>query len=329
MPITILILSVFSACTSLPETKGTENCKTIKTGPGPEDIELFDDQLIVSSHDRRAWKQGEILLHQPLQDKFTIMPRVNEPEELFFSPHGISLENKDQKPTLYVINHGLENEEGLQSILVYLIENDKLIFTKMIQSELLTSPNDLVADGKGGLYIVNDAFRRGSLIEAAFSQRKSRIVYCNVSTDQCKNVGRPIGLGNSAAIDKKQKHLYVSTMFDEGLLRYSISDKNELHSEVVVYESQLLDNLYMQNNQIYFSTHLSSFRFLRHASSDENESPSLVSQYNIVTDRVSHIYGDTGEQFSAASGAVVFKQKLVISGVFSPNLLICDLTDPL
>ena len=326
--ILLILVSFLSSCTSLPKTEFTKNCVKIKTGPGPEDIENFDNQIIVSSHDRRDWKRGEIILHKSLDDDYVILPRSGEPETLFFSPHGISIEQKTNVSVLYVINHGKSNEEGEQSVLIYKIENNSLNFVKQIKSDLLTSPNDLVADNSGGLFIVNDSFSRGSLSEAIFSRRKARIVYCEIESEKCKNVGRPIGLGNSAAIDNQNKHLYVSTMFDEGLLRFSIDKQNELHSEKIVYEAQVLDNLYLQDNQIYFSRHPSSFSFLRHASSDSNTAPSIVSRYDISSGSVVHLYSDSGEQFSAASGAIMLGSRLLISGVFSPSLLGCNLNGP-
>lgn len=238
------------------------------------------------------------------------------------------MEKTDKGNFLYVINHGRTNEKGVQSILVYEFIKDSLVFKKQIKSSLLTSPNDLVTDKNGGLFIINDSYSRGSVFEAAFSRRKARIVYCNIETEECKNVGRPIGLGNSAAINAMTNHLYVSTMFDEGLLRFSIDKDNELHSEKVVYEAQVLDNLYLQNEQILFSQHPSAYSFIRHASSDSNKAPSIVSKFDLNSGKVFHLYSDSGEEFSAASGAVLLDNHLIMSGVFSPFLLKCTLNEP-
>ena len=327
----IILLSLpgfLFSCTSLPKTSQTSSCTKIATGPGPEDIDLYQNQVIVSSHERREWKPGQILLHKSIPGPYITLERKGEPEGLFFSPHGISIEKSDKGDFLYVINHGRTNEDGVQSILIYKVVKDSLVFQKQIKSTLLTSPNDLVTDKNGGLFIINDSYSRGSVFEAAFSRRKARIVYCYIETEECKNVGRPIGLGNSAAINTKTKHLYVSTMFDEGLLRFSIDENNELHSEKVVYEAEILDNLYLQDDQIFFSQHPSTYSFIRHASSDSNEAPSIVSKYDLNSGKVFHLYANSGEEFSAASGAVLIENRLIISGVFSPFLLSCRLNEP-
>ena len=91
---------------------------------------LFTPRLLISCSARRDEYRpyGEIEALDLLSMERRILTRYNEPDSLFFHPHGIFLD----KGILYVISH--EKEPDFHPILIYRVHGDSLEFIELVHT---------------------------------------------------------------------------------------------------------------------------------------------------------------------------------------------------
>ncbi|MEQ1588411.1 MAG: hypothetical protein ABL895_21175, partial [Cyclobacteriaceae bacterium] len=130
---------------------------------GPEDITI-DQQTglaFISVDDRRANRtksgsiQGAILIMN-LTDSLPLLRNVTPETLTDFHPHGISLwKGKDGRAFIFAVNHSQNNNEHFIERFEW--KNDSLIHLESIlDTDLMTSPNDVTAVGERSFYVTND-----------------------------------------------------------------------------------------------------------------------------------------------------------------------------
>ena len=336
-----LVVGVLAACSIMAQAVDmplpAPACVKVHGMPGPEDVALNRSKkwLYVSSHNRRhAEENGKLFaldLSKPDAELKPVALNLQYPPH--FKPHGMSLvELSGGKERLYVISHPLQDGESeMHTIEVF--EGAGLNFTHVqtLKSPLLVSPNDLHATPDGRVFVSNDhavakGFKRAW--DNLMRNKTSRLTYYDGKA--WSFIGRPVAFGNGVLVKKEgdKEYLYRSAFFENAVVKYEIvkSDQGltELQEVARINVEHGPDNLELdEQGNMLVAVHPSLFRFLMHATSAPQKSPSQVMKINLANQQVEKIYVDDGGEISAASTAVVQDKRLIISQVFEDFLLVC------
>lgn len=327
--LSIIILISISSCTAIPELS-TYPSKEIIIAYGPEDIVLDSisgntDRLLVSCCSRRkddsSLGNGVYALNFESENVKELI-RENEPKDLKFHPHGFDLAIIDKQAYLYIINH--EDNIDRQSILVYHVYENKLVFIEMIEHDLIISPNDIFVNNGGDFYISNDAGERGNQMEILLGQKKGSVVYFPL--DHSPIIAAP-ELGYANGVYYNNGYLYVSTVSEKKLYRYK--KENQEFTDKICLASGLKggDNLNPYQGGLLIPTHPNFIAFLRHKGNTDIISPSVIYHYKYGVEKAEVLFSDDGNRISAASTALVYKDKIYISQIFDDFILVVDLDD--
>jgi hypothetical protein len=274
-------------------------------------------RLLVSCTGRREAHQpyGEIEAIDLGTLKRSILARTGEPEDLLFRPHGIYLDGD----MLYVISH--EKEPGYHPILVYRVRGDTLVFTELIHTPHMHSPNALTVVGNGTVYFVNDSGKRGSLSEKIFRLKRASVVRLQkdahgiwVPKVVAERLGYPAGinhLGDTLFVGDAILHrVHMYHMGEEGLEPLGTLDGMKGN-----------DNIRIHKGQILTPGHVKPLRFVRHAKKSSRPSPVSVFLADPLSDTHSVLFETDGSLISGGSTAIIHGNHLYICQVFDPFLL--------
>lgn len=329
----LLLISFFSFyCSSSIKKVPLSNCVKISSIPGPEDLALDKKNqiLYISSHDRRQETNGKLFkinLSSPNSSLEEI--QTNYPED--FKPHGISLTNIGGIDYLYVISHPKKSDKE-HSIEVFKIENETVSHQQSLVDETLVSPNDLFATTDGKIFVSNDraGSMLGGIMDLLLGLKRSKISYYNGKSWKMLDKG-VVGYGNGILVRKEGDDtiLYRAGFADKIIYRYKWIEENlELTLLNKIEVGSGPDNLEESDDgSIYVPGHPSTSKFFSHLRNKENHSPSEIYQIG-PKGEVSLIYADNGEELSAASTAIVYKDKIFIGQVFDDFILKCDRNSP-
>lgn len=297
----------------------------LHSGYGPEDLVLDSlhnpPRILVSCSSRRPEypKYGEIEAFIPETGARTILTRTGEPKGLVFRPHGISLVQAGEIQYLYVISH--DDQKGRHPVIQYGLENDQLIFIRMISSPLLISPNALQAYPDGSILVCNDAAERNSMKEKIFKLKRGNVVFFDESgngSKVAKELGMPAGLtadGNT---------VYVSAALENRIYSFQYSD-GQLSNKEIVSKIKGPDNIRIHNSRLIVTSHSKPFRFISHVKNSHRRSPSLVLSVDPHTGKSLRLFYDSGQKISAASAAIIVNNQLVIGQIFEPLIGIMNI----
>ncbi len=323
----LLFIVFWSSCSSIPELSSYSS-KEIKVAFGPEDMVVDSisgnaDRLLISCASRRdtesSLTNGIYAFHFD-DESVRELIRENEPKGLKFHPHGFDLAIVDNQAYLYVINH--EDNIQKQSILVYMVFAEKLVFTDIIVHDLIISPNDIFVKNDGDFYISNDAGKRGNIWEVLLRQKKGSVVYFPVHSSP---VIVDAHLGYPNGVYFKDEHLYVSTVGEKKLYRYQ-KEKQEFIAKTCLTEGlKGGDNINPYLEGLLIPTHPNFIAFLKHKGNADTPSPSVIYYYKFGAKEAEVFFSDDGNRISAASTALVYNNKLYISQVFNDFILVVDL----
>jgi len=296
----------------------------IATEYGPEDIVLdtlssLNPRLIISCDNRRQKSQSGFIQAMNLDDeKVYSLNRMNEPEKLVFHPHGIDVvQLEDGTIKLYVVNHNEEEKE--QSILVYRILNNDLIFERKITDSKLVSPNDVAGTSSGLIITGNEFHKRNAKLSALLGLKTG----CFIEISENKSVKRESNFcyANGLAIYKNQlltvgsrnRFLYAAP------LNYVKSSK-----KTKVVKIKGADNIAVIGSKAYIACHVNLLKFVKHAKSTKNNSPTVVYEIDLLNYTKSLLYTNTDGKINGASTAIYYKGRLYLSQVFEPFILVVE-----
>lgn len=321
-------------CISHVSPKGPKSCEKISGTPGPEDISLDRDAgiLYISSHERRIPNSEGALFTLDLKKDAKIPQKLETNYPQKFAPHGIHFSIVNGIKKLYVISHPkLVGGEG-HTIEIFRLEKDKLLHESTMKDPLLLSPNDLFVTGTGKIYVSNDV-PAGSqftqILHVVFRLNSSPISYYNGNKWVLLDEKTAFGNGILLRKENDKEYLYRSSHVYETVLKYEVnsdaSGKPTLKTVKKIELSSGPDNLEEdENGNIYVAAHKSNLRFMGHAGNKEKTSPTQI--FKIKPDGTfDEIYANDGNEISAASTGLRYKNKLYISQVFEPFLLSCPI----
>ena len=322
-----LFLLVLTACKvpRLQLNNGFQHSK-IETKAGPEDIVLDTvssdfPRLIISCDSRRIPEKAGFIQAMDLKtEKVKTLERKNEPQNLNFHPHGIDVVKLiDGSTKLYVVNHNeLANE---QSILIYKIEKDCLIFEAQLIDKQLVSPNDVAGDVAGNIFTGNEFHKRNAKISALIGLKNGYFVQFDGRSFSKRE--KKYCYANGLAVYKNQL-LTVGTR-NRFLYKAPLDFKNDSKKEKIT-KIKGADNISVIGDKAYIACHVNLFKFIKHAASPKNNSPTVVYEIDLLTNQKKLIYANTDGTINGASTAILYNHKLYLSQVFEPWILIVDLT---
>ncbi|HMA84832.1 MAG TPA: hypothetical protein VKN73_03940 [Desulfosalsimonadaceae bacterium] len=323
-----------SACSfkeKLPDTAVEMHgkCTKIDIGPGPEDFVLDKWQhpaprfLISSCERREPTADGDIFFYVPETRDTGIMRRTGEPARLAaFRPHGIDIRHADGTTHLYVILHDPYESGGQNkhAVAVYRVFEDQLSLVNWLEdANYLWSPNDLSVMKTGDIYLTNDY--RGKL-DLYFKRKASEIALYDADTEKWRIVADSLAFANGILAEPDQ--VFVTTTLGNQVLAYPRRPDGSLGQGEAVASLKGGDNLTRYGKYLITAAHFDDFAFLRHAKDSEKPAPTVVMRITPETGMKKPIYVNSGEFISAASTAMVYKDKIYISQVFDPFMVVCD-----
>ncbi len=325
-----VFLGAILHCASVQAPNKYDACEKITVGAGTEDFALSPDgsTIYVSSHERRGWKvPGDIFAFNLKSRQVKKLARSGEPADLFFAPHGVDILAKGAEKFLYVVNHGKEMNDSDQSIVIYRISSDALVFVTRVRSEFINSPNDVAVAENGAFYVTNDHGSRGSLWEVFWGLKRSKVTFCTLSslaTDaqvDCRVATEGLAMANGILAEKDK--VYVSATREDAVYEFTRSADGTLTNKTKIADPAGPDNLFRYEKFLLTASHTSNWKFFRHASSSSNKAPSYIVSVNAQNKEVDALYFSDGAEISAASGAFIQNGRLYISQVFEDFILEC------
>ncbi len=323
--ILIFALVSLTACQKYPIFKADHT--RIAVGPGPEDIALDTingmERLIVSCSERRSedYSRNGFYDYSIDTEKLRKLEVVGLPENITLRPHGIDIGLVDGKKLLYVVNHEKNKKEfppkGRQSILVFELLKDKVVFVEALVSPLLISPNDVCTDNKGGIYVSNDSGMRNSLWEKLWELKRSFIIHFD--GENWSAVGDRLKYANGVGV--KNDRLYISGTQEKSVISYTINVDGTHSDRKEIPSLKGNDNITFYEGKLITTAHLDFMKFLKHVKNENKLSPCIVYSIDLKTEKVDTLYYDNGSTLSAASTGLVYGESLYVAQVFNPFIL--------
>lgn len=333
--LSLFLLGLFTIhCFSHVDRKGPTNCEKISGTPGPEDLAIDRETgiLYISSHERREKNKTGFLytLDVKKEAKIPVKIETNYPDK--FAPHGIFLATVLGVKKLYVLSHPKLIGGNEHTIEIFKIEKDKFIHEATLKNELLLSPNDLFVTQDGKIFVSNDVpagVGLGQIVHVLLRLNSSPISYYNGK--DWSLLSEKTAFGNGILIKKEngKDYLYRSSHVYESVLKYELSYPNTGAPDLKLVKKIELgsgpDNLEEEESgNILVAGHKSNMRFMAHAGNKEKTSPTQI--FRIFAEGTTkEIYANDGDEISAASTGLSYKNKLFISQVFEPFILSCTL----
>ncbi|WP_411824372.1 arylesterase [Leptospira sp. 'Mane'] len=331
-----IFISFMISCSAQVQKKPIEGCSRITGVAGPEDIELVTangkPNIIISSHNRRTMESiGGLFLLDPnagVKPENVTLIKTNYPEN--FRPHGISYAKVKGKDTLAVISHTLR-EVSPHVVEIFEHDGKNWIHKKTLEDESLTSPNDLFLTESGEIFVSNDHGSPGKkrqLWDNLIRSERADIAYYD--GNKFYSLDKPVLLGNGILIRKEAgvEKLYRSVFWEHSLFVYEIQRDEKGFPNLKYLKKIFLgsgpDNILQDGKgDLWVAGHISTWRFLKHASNRENISPSQIFRIDGKTNEVFEVYANEGEEISASSTGLPFQNRLYISQVFEDFILSC------
>ena len=307
------------------------SCVQVKGIVGAEDITIHPRSAVayISAHDRRAVMAGEpgrgaiyaYDLRLPVPHLVNLTPEA--PDD--FRPHGISLHvAKDGPDLLLVINHA----GGRQSIEIYEIGPDKLTHRETLRSDLLISPNDLVAVDAERFYVTNDHGNAPGLmrtLEEYFRLPHANVIYYDGTN--FREVASGIQFANGINMSESGERIYVNALIGMTL---NVYERNEISGELRLQSKIQLgtggDNIERDSQgRLWIGAHPKLLTLARHQQDPGLPAPSQVIRVSPDSAAVEEIFLDLGRRLSASSVAAVHGDRLLIGPVWDPRFLDCTL----
>ena len=323
---TLWYANVFKKFT--PQSAGTE--QLIPGMIGAEDITMAGDGIaLVSSYDRRGVGAGKAVkgaifrldLNNTPPSFTDLTADFDQPD---FRPHGISLytDPADGSRWLFAVNH----RAGKHVVEIFEYRDSALIHSESIESELFKSPNDLVAYGKSSFYFTNDHNSSGE----GFSHLKDFLVIGTGEIGRHENgkaetLATGIRYANGITISPDGKLLYVAACTDRAVYVYNREPFEKVRS---IDCGTAVDNLeWDEEGNLWVGAHPKMLMFLGHSQDPAKRSLSQVLQIQLQNPEqpvVKQMYLNDGNPLSGSSVAAVWKNKLLVGGVFDDGVLVLE-----
>ena len=294
---------------------------------GPEDIAADDSSgwVFISACDRRTANKGAILAWNP-DDSVRSFRDVTPAELTDFRPHGISLfRTPSGTILLFVINHRSGNPGDVVERLEWR-GDDFVHLETFADSQLMTSPNDLVAVGEREFYVTNDHYYAEQGMSRTLEEYLQRdISFVNYFDGRSfRTVADGFAYANGIGISPDQKIIYVASCTGGKITAFDRSADGSLTFRWAHNVATGVDNIDVDaSGDLWIGCHPQLLKFAAHSRDSTEKSPSQVIRLKPGdTPAVAEILLTDGKVYSGSSVAVHWKNRLLVGSVFEPALLV-------
>lgn len=319
-----------------PHGKGTLTTITLNVA-GPEDITIDQSNgfAFISVDDRRTNRQkpGSIegaILRMNLTDSVQNLKDITPVDVTDFHPHGISLwKEPDGRVFLFAVNHRKNYSEHVIERFEW--KNDSLIHLESIlDTDLMTSPNDVTAVGERSFYVTNDhGYSQRGLGRTLEDYLQRAISYVNYyDGNSFKKVATGIAYANGINQSADHSKIFVASTTGRKVLIY----KRDMTSGVLNLEQEIdvetgVDNIELDDRgALWIGCHPQLLKFVAHAADSSKFSPSQVIKITLGitgTYEVEEVFLNDGRSYSGSTVAAVYENKILVGSVFEKSLIIC------
>ena len=242
-----------------------------------------------------------------------------------FHPHGISyFKTKSGKELLFVVNHTKQNTT--QKVERFEIRGKKLVHIETIQHKLMNLPNDLVAVNERQFYVTNDhKYLKGF---GRVMEEYLRLPYGSVNFYDGKTmtkVADGITYANGINTSLNGKTVFVTSPTNNQLFVFDRKADNTLTQVESIKTGTGADNIELDTKgNLWMGCHPKLFSFVAHSKNPKKKAPSEVIKMSYQSKGVydiTSVYMNDGNNLSASSAAAVYKDNLLIGGVFDKRFV--------
>jgi len=345
--IVLLLLSTFlyfqlSDCGIAPwscsdyTTQKEWKTQKLEVGSGPEDMAIDTStgvtRIIVSCSERRTDKQriGGFYQINPLDN--TVAPMDVLPRNLGVQPHGIDVVIINDLPFLYAISHEVIGGVMTHKIYRFRINRNALILDKnfTLEHESLTGPNDIDVLEDGSFYVTNPMPSNGpnESTKAILGVKNGTVLY--YKNGKWTTVLKDMCYPNGVWVNQEKNYLVVANGGCKAVERYPIENgmvvaNIEASTKELGMDIPIGDNLMMDNQGVLWTAaHPCPLQFLDHMKDSSAPSPSQIIAIDPNTMKSNMVFQTNGELISTASTALRIDNRLYISQVFDPFVLVVE-----
>lgn len=320
-----LLVLFFGGCASYPTFNG--DYTRIETAPGPEDVALDtignSERVIISCSERRTtdYRDNGFYDYNISTGQVIKLPIVGLPESVQLRPHGIDIVLVNGVKTMYCVNHEKNAEDfppaGRQSILVFELMDDQLVFKQQLTDALLVSPNDVCTDHKGGIFVSIDSGKINSKWEKLMALKRSYVLHFD--GQKWQQVGDKLRYANGVGV--KNNRIFITATQEATVTSYLITDNGTYTDKIQTKALKGSDNITFFEDKLVTTAHLNFIQFLKHVKDAEETTPCAVYTLDLKNNQLDTLYLDAGTVLSAASTGLIYNEKLYIAQIFNPFIL--------
>ena len=206
---------------------------------------------------------------------------------------------------------------GRQSILVFELLDDKVVFKKQLINPLIISPNDVCTDYKGGIFVSIDSDKINSKWEKLMALKHSFVLHFD--GDKWEQVGDKLRYANGVGV--KNGRIYITCAQEKNIFSYKINAEGSYSDKQEYRTMKGNDNITFVDDKLVTTAHLDFLKFLMHVKHAYEPSPCMVYSLDLKTHKVDTLYLDNGAVMSAASTGLVYNGSLYTSQIFNDFIL--------
>ncbi len=316
-------------------------CTALASPPGPEDLVIDHERgmAFVAATDRRAVVAGA----ENVRGGIYVIDLKGDPSSwalrpvtahvpAAFQPHGLGLYiDEAGARTLAVVNHTGE----VDSVELFDVAEDGILSHRAtVRDRGMFALNDVQPVGHSAFYATNDhgsASAFWNALSDVLILSPANLVYFDGTS--VREVADDLAYANGVNVSPDGKTVYVAETSGMSL---NIYDRNietgDLTAVDFVALGTGLDNVDVSpDGTVLIGAHPKLVDFINHAGDAKQISPSQVVRLipreggGGIADTV---YLNLGDQLSGSSVAAAYGDKMLISGVFDPKVLVCDILPP-
>ncbi len=321
-------------CGDYPTASNT-NTKKISVGSGPEDMAVDNSlgypRIIVSCDERRPGKAKKGGFYGIDINTNESYPLNIEPANFEIHPHGIDIVTIDSTTYLYAIDHHQEGETWRHPVYRFVIKGNTLVLDQTFENPLMRVPNDLDVLSDGSFYATNYVPKMDPNEEAkaVLGFKTGSIVHYD-GQDNWQIAAKDFCFPNGIWVDEAENLLYLANGACHEVLRYEIAGGkiNTASKQSTLQHGQKItigDNLLLDDKgRLLVAAHPCPLDFAAHAEDSKEKSPTQVFAIDPMTMKNKNIFQNNGDLISAASTALHINNRLYISQIFNPYVLVVD-----
>ncbi len=333
----------FSACGISPlscgdyTTKGTPITQKIKVGSGPEDMSVDHSngtpRIIVSCDERREGEPDIGAFYSIDLTNNKTKPLQIIPADFQIHPHGIDVVTIDSLTYLYAISHDGKGLNTSHRIVRFRINKDTLLLEEnaIFQHPLMTGPNDLDVLEDGSFYVSNPLSSNDPTesIKSILGIKNGNVLYYDGKGNWSVAV-EGMCYPNGVWVNQEKGYLLVANGGCKEVARYAIKNRKVVPTDKHSTKDHSIDipigdNLLMDDKGVLWTAaHPCPLKFLDHKKDSATPSPMQVFAIDPMTLKTNLVFQNNGDLISAASTVLHWENRLYISQVFDPFVLVVE-----